>query len=217
MNTLQILTYGLTTTSYTVPYMQDRIKILLARKMVCMYIRYLIIYSTSALTLTKHYVFDICSISSCLCKLLHPCFADVVQHCPGWPRTCCNHLEYIVVVAMLVSRYNLHDSELLVHDGVWLFGGGGDRSSEYMREQLTSGIIHPWAAFGVVEHVQTNVQDVSYTNGDERENCVSVRSGNVCHAARAVFFPMARKNDVVSHPVKERNNGSDSDFSGPTN
>ena len=48
-----------------------------------------------------------------------------------------------------------------------------------------------------------------------RENCVSVKYGYACHAAQAVFFPMPRKDDVVSHPMKEWNSGSDSDFSRP--
>ena len=54
-----------------------------------------------------------------------------------------NHLEHLGVVALLVSRYNLHGSELVLHVGVGCCGC--DRSSEYMREELTSGIIHPWA------------------------------------------------------------------------
>ena len=124
-----------------------------------------------------------------------------------------NHLELLGVIALLVSRYNLHGSELVLHVGVGCCGC--DRSSEYMREELTSGIIHPWAPTDVVEHVQSNVQGVSYTDGDERENCVSVRYGYVCHAAQAIFFPVPRKDDVVSHRMTEWNSGSDSDFSRP--
>ena len=84
-----------------------------------------------------------------------------------------------------------------------------------MREELTSGIIHPWAPFDVVEPVQSNFQDVLYTDGYERTNCVLVRYGYACHAAQAGFFPTPRKDDVVSHPVKEWKSGSGSGFSGP--
>ena len=36
-----------------------------------------------------------------------------------------------------------------------------------------------------------------------------------CHAAQAVFYPMARKDDVVSHPVTQLKSGRDSDVSEP--
>ena len=84
-----------------------------------------------------------------------------------------NHLEHLGVVALLVSRYNLHGSELVLLVGVGFFFGGGDRLSEYMREELTSGIIHPWAPTDVVEHVQSNVQGVPYTDGEKRKLCFS--------------------------------------------
>ena len=55
---------------------------------------------------------------------------------------------------------------------------------------------------------------VRCVGSSERASSVSVRSGHACHAAQAVFFPISRKDDVVSHPVKNWNSGSDSDFSG---
>ena len=129
MNTLQTMTYGLSTISYTGPYLQDRIKILLTRKMVCMYIRCLIIYSTSVFTVTKHSVFGICfiifpvSFASIYIHALQASYSSV-QDGPRRVATnsMLNHLVYRRVVVLLVSRYNLHGSELLLHVGVGLFG-----------------------------------------------------------------------------------------------
>ena len=46
----------------------------------------------------------------------------------------------------------------------------------------------------------------------ERASFSNIRSGHVSHATQAIFFPIPKKDDVISHPVKELNSGSDSDF-----
>ena len=57
---------------------------------------------------------------------------------------------------------------------------------------------------------------VKSVGSSERVSSVSVRSGYACHAAQAVFFPIPRNDDVVSHPVNEWNSRHDSDLSGPS-
>ena len=72
-----------------------------------MCIRCLIIYSTSVFTVTKHSIFGICSIIFPL-QVLHPRFAGIVQHCPGWPHTGlqltpCWTIWFIVVLLSCLS------------------------------------------------------------------------------------------------------------------
>ena len=50
----------------------------------------------------------------------------------------------------------------------------------------------------------------------ERASSVSAMSGYACHAAQAVFVPIARNDNVVSHPLNEWNTATDSNFSGPS-
>ena len=177
MNTLQTMAHVLSSISYIGPYLQDRLKSLLAIKMVCMYIRCLIIYSTSAFTVTKHSVFGICSITfpvSFASFYIHALQASYspVQDGPRRIATnpMLNHLEYLRVVALLCLSPDIicmvQSSSCMLEWGCL----GCDRSSEYMREELTSGIIHPWAAFNIVEHVQL-VQ--GYRWGWKRKLCFS--------------------------------------------
>ncbi len=48
----------------------------------------------------------------------------------------------------------------------------------------------------------------------ERVNNASVMSGYAWHAAQAVFVPIPRNDNVVSHPQNEWNSGRD--FPGPS-
>ena len=86
--------------------------------------------------MTKHSVFGICSIIfpvSFATFYTHALQASysTVQDGPRRVATnpMLNHLEYLGVVALLFSRYNLHGSELLLHVVVGLFGGVVDRPS----------------------------------------------------------------------------------------